>query len=193
MTQKMSKNNYQIFILSIITMSLFCIQGCRKSQEHATPVPTAKPVAPATVNPVMKPVQKQVSSSLKLGEPQHNQFDFSSKKDPFKPYVIIKKNALLVNGKARNKSAFSLPIHSFDVNQFRLIGIISGEKNNQNQAMVVDPNGKGYVLKVGMTIGKNDGRIVSIASNGVEVLEKFRDDNGRVRKEHIRISMPRKQ
>lgn len=189
----MSKNNYQIFILSIITMSLFSILGCRKSQEPATPAPVAKPVVSATANPIKKPVQKQVSSSLKLGEPQHNQFDFSSKKDPFKPYVTIKKNVILANRKTRNRNAVSLPIHSFDVNQFRLIGIISGEKNNQNQAMVVDPNGKGYVLKVGMTIGKNDGRIVSILSNGVEVLEQFRDDNGRVRKEHIKISMPRKQ
>ncbi len=59
--------------------------------------------------------------------------------------------------------------------------------------MVIDPNGKGYVLKIGMTIGKNDGRVMSITPNSVDVLEQFRDDNGRVRKEHIRISMPRKQ
>jgi len=84
-----------------------------------------------------------------------------------------------------------LPIHSFDVSQFRLIGIITGAK--ENQAMVVDPNGKGYVLKTGMTIGKNDGRVTAIRINGVDVVEQFKDDNGRVRKENIRITLPRKQ
>lgn len=59
--------------------------------------------------------------------------------------------------------------------------------------MVTDPNGKGYVLRVGMTIGKNSGKIVSITSSGIDVLEQFRDDNGRVRKENIKLTLPRKQ
>lgn len=85
----------------------------------------------------------------------------------------------------------ALPIHRFDVRQFRLIGVITGGR--ENLAEVVDPNGKGYVIKVGMTIGSNEGRIVSIATSGVEVLEQFRDENGKVRKERVRITLPRKQ
>ena len=85
----------------------------------------------------------------------------------------------------------ALPIHSFDVSQFKLIGIITGGR--ENQAMVTDPGGKGYVLKVGMSIGKNDGKIISISSNGVGILEQFKDDNGRVRKENIKLTLPRKQ
>ena len=72
-----------------------------------------------------------------------------------------------------------------------MIGIITGGR--ENQAMVTDPGGKGYVLKVGMLIGKNDGKITSINSSGVDVLEQFRDDNGRVRKEKIKLTLPRKQ
>jgi len=85
----------------------------------------------------------------------------------------------------------ALPIHRFDVRQFRLIGVITGGR--ENLAEVVDPNGKGYVLKVGMTIGSNEGRIVSIATSGVEVLEQFRGENGKMRKERVRITLPRKQ
>jgi type IV pilus assembly protein PilP len=68
---------------------------------------------------------------------------------------------------------------------------VTGAK--ENHAMVVDPNGKGYVLKPGMTIGKNDGRVTAIKNNGVDVVEQFKDDSGRVRKENIRITLPRKQ
>ena len=44
-----------------------------------------------------------------------------------------------------------------------------------------------------LTIGKNDGRVKAINSSGVDVVEQFKDDSGRVRKENIRITLPRKQ
>jgi type IV pilus assembly protein PilP len=149
------------------------------------------PVAPAVVAAQnAKPVQKPVSSTVKLtAAPQGNHFDFSNKKDPFKPFVSVK--AVPSPERVKKEVLNGLPIHSFDVSQFRLIGVVTGGK--ENQAMAVDPNGKGYVLKVGMTIGKNDGRISSITAGGVDVIEQFRDDNGRVRKENIRITLPRKQ
>jgi type IV pilus assembly protein PilP len=129
--------------------------------------------------------------SLHLAPPQTNQFDFSSKKDPFKPFMVVKSEVNKPSVTTKTALHNSLPIHSFDVSQFKLIGIITGGR--ENQAMVTDPGGKGYVLKVGMTIGKNDGKIISINSNGVDVLEQFRDDNGRIRKENIKLALPRKQ
>jgi type IV pilus assembly protein PilP len=138
-----------------------------------------------------KPVQKQSSSSLRPQSQSHNEFDFSNKKDPFKPFVVAKVELKNNTESQRKVSQSSLPIHSFDVNQFKLIGIITGGR--ENKAMVTDPGGKGYVLKVGMLIGKNDGKITAINSNGVEVLEQFKDDNGRVRKENIKLTLPRKQ
>jgi type IV pilus assembly protein PilP len=132
------------------------------------------------------------SSSLKLTAlPPANQFDFSGKKDPFKPAIAVKAAPAQASDDIKKALQGGLPIHNFDVSQFRLIGIVTGAK--ENQAMVVDPNGKGYVLKTGMTIGKNDGRVAVININGVEVIEQFRDDSGRVRRENIRITLPRKQ
>jgi len=187
MTRKLSKNKYMLVLLAGFIAAMLCAQGCKKNE----PVPVPAPVPPAAQKQSLKPVQKPISSSFKLNSPPVNQFDFSTKKDPFKPYAIIKKAPVLSSEKLRNNQRLALPIHSFDVSQFKLIGVITGGK--ESQAMVTDPNGKGYVLKVGMTIGKNDGRIMSIANNGVNVLEQFKDDKGRLRKENIIISMPRKQ
>jgi type IV pilus assembly protein PilP len=186
MTRKQLRRNNRIYVVIIVLCITAAISGCSKKEQ-----PSA--IAPATVvkQPV-KPVQKQVSSTVKLTVPaQGNQFDFSSKKDPFKPLVIAKAVTAPTPADLKKALLGGLPIHSFDVSQFRLIGIITGGK--ENQAMVVDPNGKGYVLKSGMSIGKNDGRIVAISAGGVDVLEQFKDDNGRVRKENIRITLPRKQ
>ncbi len=181
------KNN--LFSQRAVTLvcALLLCAACSKEQ----------PQVPAVVQPVQavvaqpKPVQKQASSALRLPAPPVNQFDFSNKKDPFKPFVVVKAETKASPESIKKARRDSLPIHSFDVSQFKLIGIITGGR--ENQAMVTDPAGKGYVLKVGMTIGKNDGRIVAISSGGVDVLEQFKDDNGRVRKENIKLTLPRKQ
>lgn len=164
--------------------------GCKKKEPQPVATqPSDAATKPATLQP--KPVQKPVSSALRLPPAPVNQFDFSNKKDPFKPFAIVKTAPSISPESERKALRDALPIHSFDVSQFKLIGIVTGGK--ENKAMATDPNGKGYVLRVGMTVGKNEGRITAITNNGVDVIEQFRDDNGRVRKENIRITLPRKQ
>lgn len=192
MIKLLPKNNRILFCL-VALLSAITLAACNKSQPQSpvsVPAPSSQPNS-AVVQ--AKPVQKQSSSSLRLPPPPVNQFDFSNKKDPFKPFVVVKVESKNVKEKELPGKALrnSLPIHSFDVSQFKLIGIITGGR--ENQAMVTDPGGKGYVLKTGMLIGKNDGKITSITSSGVDILEQFKDDNGRVRKEHIKLTLPRKQ
>lgn len=182
------KNNHS----SVLAVALVCVlsfTACSKSQPPAqVPAPSQPPKVAVVLS---KPVQKQASSALHLPSPPVNLFDFSNKKDPFKPFVTVKAEQKNSPESVKKTGRNALPIHSFDVSQFKLIGIIIGGR--ESKAMVTDPGGKGYVLKVGMLIGKNDGRIISITSSGVDVLEQFRDDHGRVRKENIKLTLPRKQ
>lgn len=178
-------------MISFVFVCAIALSACDKNQAQA-------PVAPAPVNPpksvaLQHPVvvQGAVSSALRIPPVSSNQFDFSNKKDPFKPFVAVKSEPLNTAEALKRAKRNSLPIHSFDVGQFKLIGIITGGR--ENRAMVTDPGGKGYVLRVGMLIGKNDGKVVSITPNGVDILEQFRDDNGRIRKENIKLTLPRKQ
>ena len=189
MIKRILPKSSNISIVFVVFACSLMISACGKKQE--TPQVVA-PLLPAKVDVQPKPVQKQVSSSgLRLPPPPVNQFDFSNKKDPFKPFVVVKAEPKSSPELQKRALRNSLPIHSFDVSQFKLIGIITGGRGNQ--AMVTDPGGKGYVLKVGMLIGKNDGKVVSISSSGVDILEQFKDDNGRVRKENIKLTLPRKQ
>ena len=189
MIRNLHNPNSRVYALTALIAIASIIISCNKNDKPPSVVsPTVTPAIQQTV----KPVQKSVSSAVKLAPPTPgNVFDFSNKKDPFKPFVVVKAVATPTPDDLKKALQSGLPIHSFDVSQFRLIGVVTGGK--ENQAMVVDPNGKGYVLKIGMTIGKNDGRITSINTSGVDVLEQFKDDNGRVRKENIRITLPRKQ
>lgn len=185
MKQNLLKNSQLSIVAGLLACSL-SFTACSKDQP---PVPPPAPAQPVAVASAPKPVQGQASSALRISAPPVNQFDFSNKKDPFKPFVavVIKSSPDSIKKALQN----SLPIHSFEVNQFKLIGIITGGR--ENQAMVTDPGGKGYVLKTGMTIGRNNGKIVSITSKGVDVVEQFKDESGRVRKETIKLVLPRKQ
>jgi type IV pilus assembly protein PilP len=178
-------------LLSLVAVGIVVasLASCKKNEQPAAPAQPAP--AKAAAPQQQKPVQKPVSSALSLSPAPVNQFDFSNKKDPFRPFVIVKAPQTPSVNNVPKMARIALPIHSFDVSQFKLIGIVTGDR--QNKAMVVDPNGKGYVITVGMTIGKNEGLITSITNSGVDVVEKFRDDNGRVRKETIKITLPRKQ
>ncbi|GAM07842.1 pilus assembly protein, PilP [Geobacter sp. OR-1] len=117
------------------------------------------------------------------------QIDFAGRKDPFKPYIIQPVTPVRKAGQAKIQNA--LPIQSFDVNKFKLTGIIVGLK--ENRALIVDPYRKGYVVKAGMLLGNNNGRITKITGDAVEVLEQFRDDNGILRKRTVRLVLPQKK
>lgn len=183
---QLRKSNIGLAVL--LSCSLVALVGCDSfSKKSAAPAVQAK-VAPVktVVTPLPPAVQTQVSS-VRLPPAQTNQFDFSSKKDPFKPFVVVDKSG------AKGKKVIGkdvLPIHSFDVSQFRLVGMVADPRGNK--AMVVDPSGKAYVLRLGMTIGKNEGKITTIGSGGIDVVEQFRDENGKLRKETIRIPLLRK-
>jgi len=191
MTRHLLQRNSRLHTVAALVIVATLVSGCNKKEQLA-PV-AAPPAAVQAKQQQATAVQKPVSSaSVKLAPPSSSdQFDFSGKKDPFKPDIAVKVAPAPLPGDLKKALEGALPIHSFDVSQFKLIGIVTGAK--ENQAMVVDPNGKGYVLKTGMTIGKNDGRVTAVSITGVDVLEQFKDDSGRVRKEKIKITLPRKQ
>ncbi len=187
MTRNLLKNScivaQSFFVMTVALLTL----GCDKKPE---PVAVTAPVSTA-IDAQSKPVLKPVSTALKVTPAPVNQFDFSTKKDPFKPFVAVKLESPKTKESLERNARAALPIHSFDISQFKLIGVVVGGK--ENFAQVIDPNGKGYILKRGMAIGKNDGKVMSISNNGVDILEQFKDDNGRVRKENIKLTLPRKQ
>lgn len=182
--KKLSRKNNSLAVL--LVFSMLVVAGCDLFKGK-TPVPAPVPAPKAAAVVVQPSVQKQLSS-VKLPPAPSNQLDFNAKKDPFKPYITAK--ADLPGSRKKGGSLSHLPIHAFDVAQFRLAGVIVDNKGNR--AQVVDPDKKTYVLKVGMTIGKNEGRVTNITTTGVDVVEQFRDENNKLRKETIRIPLLRK-
>jgi type IV pilus assembly protein PilP len=112
-------------------------------------------------------------------------YDFTARRDPFKPFVVeVKADQKRATGKGL------LPIQSYELSQFRVTGIIVGLK--ENFAQVVDPTGKAYTLKKGMSIGNRDGRVTAITSSHIEVVERVVEDSGKAKSQTERLVIPKK-
>jgi type IV pilus assembly protein PilP len=180
----MKKRTSPHLLLVFLVGGLLIQGGCTKKEQPPPPppVPTKQAVTAQT------PMQKQ-QSSAKVSEQVADSLDFTNRKDPFKPYAAPQAPAIKPSASIRTTDL--LPIQVYDVSKFKVSGIIVGLK--ENSALVVDPAGKGYVVREGMLIGNNDGKISKVTSSSLEVVESYRDDNGHLRKRTIKLTLPQKK
>ncbi len=177
-------NHAKNIALALLVLCLtVTLPGCKKDQESPGGDASQNAPAPVRQQTVVSPVP--VVPTLEAGG---DQVSFIDKKDPFKPYVVDATRSLPPK---RNKLGIALPILNYEVSQFQLKGVIVGLK--ENTAMVLDPTGKPYVVKAGMEIGRNEGKITKITSNHVEVFEQYRDESGRLIKNIIKLTLPKKE
>ena len=175
-------NNFNLFILLIAGLSI--TGGCNKKEQ---PVPNTTPPHVTAVK-VTPPVQTQ-RSSVNVSVNSTPSLEFTNRKDPFKPFVVAIQQPEKKIRDARR--ADLLPIQSYEVEKFKIAGIIVGLK--ENRALVIDPSGKGYVVKQGMLIGDNDGRITKITATTIDVLEIYRDDSGHNKRRTVKLTLPQKK
>lgn len=188
------RNNVSLFLVTCtLVPALVC--GCKK-EEAPSPPEKAQPaniVAPASAiqkmpTSVKQGVQKTISAArMTTAGP----IDFTSKKDPFKPAVTAPLPTDKKSEPVVKKAGNLLPIQSYETEKFKVVGIITGIK--ENRALLIDPAGKAYVVRQGMTVGSNDGVVAKVNVNSLEILEKFRDDDGHVRKRTVKLTLTRKK
>lgn len=211
------RSNISLFFRSgllFIVLLTVAIAGCKKETPPpaaVTPLPEKTvPAAPGNAAPVkpiqsapssvrkvapptlaQRPVQPQVSTAKRLVPPGAVSLDFTKRRDPFKPFIQAPAQQQVVGKRSKSGTRDPLPIQKFDTEKFRVSGIITGLK--ENSALVIDPAGKGHIVKAGMPFGSNDGHVKKITSTSVEVEESFRDDSGRVKKRLVKLTLLRKK
>ena len=182
---KRNRNNTRLAGLLLL---LALAAGCSKKEETPAPAGPATPQPAAPVVQPAPPVQKQLSSAVKAG----TQLDFSKRTDPFKPYAATVAAPVVTGEQPIGRPTGDLlPIQSFEVTKFKVAGIIAGLQ--ENRALLIDPNGKGYVVQVGMQIGSNGGRITRITSSSIEVVERFKESSGRIKSKTIVLTLAKKR
>jgi type IV pilus assembly protein PilP len=76
-------------------------------------------------------------------------------------------------------------LEKYEISQLKLVAIISTPEGNV--ALIEDSAGKGYFLKRGTGIGKNDGRVTKILKDKVVIEETYQDILGQTRINEISL------
>jgi Tfp pilus assembly protein PilP len=91
-------------------------------------------------------------------------YDPTGKRDPFRSFIFTAKNT---THDARG------PLEQFDLAQLDVVAVVWG--TNRPRAVVTDPSGRGYIVREGTYMGKNQGRVIGIADNALVVKESYVD------------------
>ncbi len=158
------------------------LAGC--SEEPASTPAPARPKAVSKVPAKQVPVPEVEAEE---GKEPEEEFTYVSegRRDPFLPLTAIRKPVGPVQDEPQT------PLQQFDLQQYRLIGVIVGM--DEPRAMVVAPDGKSYILKEGVKIGKNNGVVVDITRDVIQVEEKYYDFSGNVRTNILDIMVPKRE
>jgi type IV pilus assembly protein PilP len=103
----------------------------------------------------------------------------AGKPDPFKPFIQITPT------KDYLKTVPLTPLQKYEISQLKLVAIIVSAEGNI--ALVEDSAGKGYFLKKGTGIGKNDGKVKRILKDKVIIEEVYDDISGQKKTNEISL------
>jgi type IV pilus assembly protein PilP len=156
------------FFWTALMLMLAGPAGIAAAQESAA---TAKPAVQATAAPA-KPAAQAPQSHRE----EAYRYNPEGRIDPFKPFVEL--DAVARKKAEKSKAPPLSPLQRVGIEQFRLVGIIEGNKSRR--AMVQDASGKFYSLVPGAQIGVNKGRVTAIHKDSVIVQEMVVSDEGKM-------------
>ncbi len=159
-----------------IGVCILAAYGCGSSGEG----PIAQKLTPLTLGKTLTPQMALPPSAGPSTLPPKTEpyYDPSGKPDPFQPPVL----------EQPQQAKQQLPLQKFEVSEFQLVSTVIGP--GEKKAMVQDPFGKGYLIKVGTPIGKNQGRVVAIANREILIKETIKDYLGREKLRTVPLKMP---
>lgn len=165
-------------ILKVLAVGLFLsLCGCGDD-----PTSTAPKSSPQKV----RTPKAQVLEVVVVDAEPREVFSYSSigQRDPF--VSLLKKEA-----DSKQADIPKTPLEKFDLGQFRVQAILIGK--GAPRAMVSAPDGKNYILKPGLKIGKNNGMITEINKNSIIIEESTIDLAGNRVKGFQSLTIPEKK
>jgi type IV pilus assembly protein PilP len=145
---------------------------------------TQKEKPPVIVKKETEPVKVEVKKeSLEKKEETEYTYNPVGKPDPFKPFIQM------TSIKEYSKNTLLTPLQKYEISQLKLVAIIVAPEGNI--AMVEDLLGKGFFLKKGTEIGKNDGKVKKILLDKVIIEEVYEDSLGQKKTNEISLFLHR--
>jgi type IV pilus assembly protein PilP len=177
--KKLKENKMPYRLISICIVFLFFIAACGEGTIPSSITPKGK--SPSVQKGKTKPTGVPEKKELEKKEEPEYSYDPVGKTDPFKPFIQV------TSGRGSSRNTPLTPLEKYEISQLKLVAIISTPEGNV--ALIEDSAGKGYFLKRGTGIGKNDGRVTKILKDKVVIEETYQDILGQTRINEISLSL----
>ena len=116
--------------------------------------------------------------------------DIAKMRDPFESYLTVlerqSKQRLEIHRSA-GPGHDPEPLEAFDIGALKLVAIM--QMGASRAARVEDPEGQGYVVRVGSYIGRDNGRIENITARSVEIMEDEFSATGEIIKRQAKLTL----
>ncbi|HSB03880.1 MAG TPA: pilus assembly protein PilP [Thermodesulfobacteriota bacterium] len=164
-------------LLWLSIASLFLLVSCGNGN---APVSLPKKgIGPSAAKKKPEPIKTEEKKEAEQEEVYA--YNPSGKPDPFKPFLQ------LTPVREVSRSVPLTPLQRFEISQLKLVAILSAPDGNIG--LVEDATGKGYFIKKGTLIGKNDGKVAKILPDRVIVEEVFLDVLGQKKVNEMSLSL----
>jgi type IV pilus assembly protein PilP len=175
------RNNVIYGLVSIFTAFLLLVAGCGGGTPPSS-LPQKGKVS-SLEKTKSEPVKVADKKEPEKKEETEYTYNPAGKVDPFKPFIQISPMRNL------SRSGPLTPLQKYEISQLKLVAIISTSEGNI--AMVEDSAGRGYILKKGTGIGKNEGKVTKILKDKVIVEETYQDAWGQTKINEIPLLLHR--
>jgi type IV pilus assembly protein PilP len=118
------------------------------------------------------------------------EIDFANLRDPFESYLTVvaaRNKASLVKQTIRKSSRKPEFLESFDLSLLKLVATFS--MGSERVAMVEDSQGKGYIVRRGNYMGKNNGRIEKLTEDTIFLVEQIVNPAGDITDRQVTLTM----
>lgn len=158
------------------------LAGCGTDEPAKQAPPEAATAVKMPPSVKVPPPDSQAETAPAPDSPFVYQVD--GRRDPFLPLLAFK-------GKASIGREFENPLEAYDLIQYQLKGVIIGF--GEPKALILAPDGKSYILRKGLRIGKNNGIIREITREKIVIEERFQDVSGAMRTMVQEMLVPKRE
>lgn len=187
MSKKKGNSIILSLLLNIAAIPIFLgITSAQIEKKVIFKIPKDKKVLTETSE---KPIEEEIKAegiepqAIEDDAKMDYSYDPTNKVDPFKSFIVVKKE--LEEAEKKKPKTY---LETLDISQLTLSAIVLTDK--ENWALVRDSKGDGHVIKVGTSIGRKRGQVIKILKKEVIVREYNVDIRGHEKIQDVPIKLP---
>ncbi|WP_241697590.1 pilus assembly protein PilP [Mariprofundus sp. NF] len=118
------------------------------------------------------------------------EIDFANLRDPFASYLVrvaSRGQSALLNSKTRLSNREREKLEDYDLSTLKLVAIFS--MGGERVGMVQDGTAKGYIVRRGNYMGKNNGKIEKITGDTLFLVEQVLNPAGEIIDRQVNLTM----